>query len=68
MSIEITDELVADTRNLIDERVSSESVYDMLTVVLNRPEIRDAIYADVRREVEAKLKAAGVTGYSIEGF
>ena len=73
MSIEITGKLV----NLAVGEFNAAggvslgqhaSMRAALTAVLSLPEVRDAIYADVRREIEASLKAAGVTGYTVEGI
>ena len=69
MSVEITQQMV----QFVYERINfhshgQEGIAEGLAEVLALPEVRAAIYADVRREIEAKLKAAGVTGYSVEGL
>ncbi len=69
MTVEITPKMT----QLIYERInfhshSDEGIAEGLAEVLALPEVREAIYADVRREMEAKLKAIGVVGYSVERF
>jgi GH18 family chitinase len=66
MAIDISDALVAEARDMLDERGSTDSVRYMLTTVLAMPEVRQAIHDDVRRETEQKLRDMGVTGYSVE--
>lgn len=72
MAIEITDAMIA----AFDEGVDRETGYigrpkaavvrAGLAAVLSMPEVRQSIHDEVRRESDDKLKAMGVTGYSVE--
>ena len=59
MSTEITDVMIAAFNNADFTGLGNADWEDShirvgLTAVLDMPEVRDAVYADVRREVEAK--------------
>jgi hypothetical protein len=68
VSIEITDEMVDRFRLNHDPANDLEQpdVRAGIAAVLAMPEVREAIHDDVRRETHEKLKAAGVTGYTLE--
>jgi hypothetical protein len=64
MSIELTSKAVGTAMQLMPD-TPADQVRAALTAVLDLPEIRQAIYEDVRGESDAKLKAMGVTGYTV---
>jgi hypothetical protein len=60
---EVTDSTVA----VFEEAaVARQDARAGIAAVLSMPEVRQAIYDQVRRESDEKLKAMGVTGYSLE--
>lgn len=66
MTVEIPESIVTRACDMLDERGSTDSVREMLTTILALPEVRQAIYEDVRHELDERLKSMGVTGYSME--
>lgn len=64
MTIELTSEAVGIAMQLMPD-TPADQVRAALTAVFDLPEVRQAIYEDVRRESDDKLKAMGVTGYSV---
>jgi hypothetical protein len=70
MSIEITDKMLDTALDVWDAELASgqrdpELIRECLAAVFALPEVRQAIYNDVRRENEQKLRDMGVTGYSV---
>ena len=61
---EVTSEMVSTYITTLQG--SPGGIREGLAAVLSMPEVRQAIYFEVRSESDAKLKAMGVTGYSLE--